>query len=97
MNGRKFSQFRIFLNYFLHSYLGVLGNVLEEHPELDDEFGRRFDDFITTNGFALTSTEVCKELVRVVANSSIWMKGFQLLGKCAYVCAIFRAIVKLCM
>ena len=55
--------------------------MIEDHPELDEEFVGRFDDFMASNSFALTSTEVCKELVRVVAQSSAWMKGFQLLGK----------------
>ena len=54
--------------------------MIEDRPDLDEEFVERFDDFMANNSFALTSTEVCKELLRVVALSSAWMKGFQLLG-----------------
>ena len=63
------------------SFLRVLSNNLKERPELDGEFSRRFDEFLKQNPLALSSTEVCKALVRDVARSSIWKKGFPLLGK----------------
>ena len=70
--------------HIVFSYLLVLSNGIEDYPELDAEFQRRYDDFMANYDFALTSTEVCKELIKAVAQTSIWMKGIQLLGKPVY-------------
>jgi len=63
------------------SYINVLGNYVEDKPELDDELIRHYDEFVSRHASALCSTEVCKELVRAVAQSTAWLKGVYLLGK----------------
>lgn len=63
------------------SCINVLGSYVEDHPEFNDELVSLYDEFVSKNHFALSSTEVCKELIRAVSQSTAWMKGVQLLGR----------------
>lgn len=63
------------------SYVNVLGSYVSESPQLNADLIKFYDEFVSQHNFALSSTEICKELIRAISHSTAWMKGIQMLGR----------------